>query len=292
MDTISTLQIYGSTPGFHHGVDLQAPAGTKVYAPVGGTIAVGYYYPRYRTPYTYMVSITAKDGYRWELHHVDPDSIPQSVRDLAASGGTAPQGMQLAAIYDASALGIPPHLHVDVIDPQGVYHNGLAFFPALADDRPPTIRGVYFVDAASRAAAAGRLQGQGVDVPAGKYDLVIDAADEIPPGTWGDSLYALEVVAAERPVGSMRFDRLPDKDYLKGVDAVYRLAPFTGPSGETIANQIELDRPRHFLFHFPFDTAALPPGATRVPLEVRAVDFAGNETRLTLELRLQPRAFP
>lgn len=165
MDTISTLQMYGNTPGFHHGVDLQAPAGSGVYAPVEGKVGMGYYYPRYKIPYTYMVSITAADGYRWEFHHIDQSSIPQAIRQLAATGGTVRRGALLAQIYDPAAMGIPSHVHVDVIDPKGVYHNGLAFFPPLQDNKPPVIRGVYLVAADNRAVAEARSSGGSLAAP-------------------------------------------------------------------------------------------------------------------------------
>jgi murein DD-endopeptidase MepM/ murein hydrolase activator NlpD len=42
MNTVAALQMYGSQPGFHHGLDLQAPAGTKIYAPVSGVVATRY----------------------------------------------------------------------------------------------------------------------------------------------------------------------------------------------------------------------------------------------------------
>ena len=38
MNTISSLQFYGPTPGFHHGVDLLAKGKEAVYAPVSGKI--------------------------------------------------------------------------------------------------------------------------------------------------------------------------------------------------------------------------------------------------------------
>ena len=42
INTLSTLQFYGPQPGFHHGLDLQAPAGTAVYAPVTGAGSNGF----------------------------------------------------------------------------------------------------------------------------------------------------------------------------------------------------------------------------------------------------------
>src|SRR5512140_747934 len=81
INTVSTLQFYGTTPGFHHGLDMHAPAGTPVYAPVGGIVGAGYYYPRAQVPYTYEVFIEGDDGFRWEFHHIDQATIPPDIVD-------------------------------------------------------------------------------------------------------------------------------------------------------------------------------------------------------------------
>ena len=129
MDTLSTLQDYYGTPGFHHGLDLQAPAGTAVFAPVGGKVTLDYYYPRYKSPYTFRVSIEAADGLRWELHHVDPATVPAAVQAAAAQSGAVGEGAFVARISDASSVGLPSHVHVEVIDAAGVRRDPLRFLP-------------------------------------------------------------------------------------------------------------------------------------------------------------------
>ncbi len=283
MDTLSTLQDYGGTPGFHHGLDLQAPAGTAVFAPVGGKVSLDYYYPRDRIPYTFRVSIEAADGLRWELHHVDPATVPAAVEAAAARGGTVTEGTLVARIADASPVGLPSHVHVELIDRAGVRQDPLRFLPPLADDVPPDILGVYAVGADGHAVAeqvGGATRGA---VTRGQsYDLIVDAVDVIPPGTWGDALYGLDVALNGRPLRSMRFDALPDADYLKGVTDVYRVEPFVDLDGRKVDDQIALTAPRHFLYRVPF-TAPSRPGPLR--FDVRALDYAHNETRLPVELR-------
>jgi hypothetical protein len=153
----------------------------------------------------------------------------------------------------------------------------------LPDNRPPSILGVYLVGADNRAVAGAKAPGLIIEAPPGRYDLVVDLVDEIPPGQWGDSVYAFDAALGGRLLGSVRFDQLPETDFLKGVDRVYRLEPFTALSGEEISNQFELDRPRHFLLHLPLDTTGIA-SASPLPLVVRAVDFAGNETHLSSRL--------
>jgi len=290
MNTISTLQDYYGKPGFHHGLDLQAPAGTAVYAPVSGKVSLGFYYPRYQSPYTYRVVIEDADGMRWEFHHVDPATVPSAVQSLAAEGATVAAGDLLARIYDASTVGLPPHVHVDVINGQGVYQDPLRFLPPLSDNEPPRIFGFYLVDEQNRA-VAGHAAGHTVEpVEAGRrYDLVADVVDMIPPATWGDSLYGLDVELDGKLLSSVRFDQLPDKDYLKGAAEVYRTEPFTGFDGQTVANQIELSSPRHFLFHASFTAPITAPSSGMLRFDVRAIDFARNETQLSVVLRLEPQ---
>ncbi len=282
MDTLSTLQDYAGTPGFHHGLDLQAPAGTPVFAPVAGKVSCDYYYPRYKSPYTFRVSIEAADGLRWELHHVDPATVPAAVEAAAARGGTVAEGTLVARITDASSVGVPSHLHVEVIDRDGVRQNPLRFLPPLADHVAPRILGIYVVGADGRAVAQQSGGGaRGVVPPGRTYELVVDAVDQIPPGTWGDALYGLDVTLNGRALSSERFDRLPDADYLKGVTDVYRVKPFVDLDGKTVDNQIDLKAPRHFLFRVPF-TAPATPGTLR--FDVRALDYAGNETKIALRV--------
>lgn len=285
MNTVSTLQFYGPAAGFHHGADMRAPAGTKVYAPVGGKIGHGYYYPPRKTPYTYMVSIDGDDGYRWEFHHIAQNTIPQALIELAAAGGRVEQGTFLAEIYDASIVDIPPHVHVDVIDGGGVHLNPLQFFALLADDVPPRINGIYLVDGANKAVAGVGVPVIGAPAVSGSYELVVDVTDVIPPSSVGDSIYALDVTVDGASIGAVRFDHLPRANYLEGVLDIYRLEPFTLPDGSTVSNQIEIDKPRNFLFRFPF-TSSAKRGGSKLIFEAMATDFAGNSSRMIMPLEL------
>lgn len=193
MNTVSVLQFYGSNPGFHHGLDLQAPAGTKIYAPVSGLVETRYYYVR-RSPYTYEVSISTENGYRWEFHHIDEESIPLEIRRLAEQRGIVQQGALLGEIYDASKVNITPHVHINVIDAEGYYHDPLKFFPSLSDPQPPLIKGIYLVDDRNQAVAAEETrETRRQPVKLGKFELVVDVLDEIPPSKIGQPVYRMDV---------------------------------------------------------------------------------------------------
>jgi hypothetical protein len=290
IDTVSTLQFYGPTPGFHHGLDINAPAGTPIYAPVDGVVGMGYYYPRAQVPYTYEVSVDGDEGFRWEFHHVDKETIPKEIADLANRHGRLERGTLLARIYDAPKFdpNIPPHVHVDVIDRDGIYQNPLKFFAPLPDKTAPKIQGIYLVDANNHV-LAGKAPGIDLPVllPAGKYELVLDVIDVIDGAPMGDSVSRLSVSANGTSIGNLDFlDHLPKKSYLEGVKDAYKIEPITLPDGKTLMNQVDLSEPRKFLYRFDLDTSRIAVGADHViQIQIMAQDFAKNSTRSTLKLK-------
>ncbi len=292
IDTISTLQFYGPKPGFHHGLDMHAPAGTAVYAPVAGVVGVGYYYPRAQVPYTYEVFIQGDDGFRWEFHHIDQQTIPQQVAELAKQHGRVERGALLARIYDAPKFDpdIPAHVHVDVIDRDGVYHNPLKFFPPISDKTAPKIEGIYLVDSSNKV-VAGNAQDIGLPtlLPSGKYELILDIIDIIDGAPMGDSVARLSVSGNGISIGNLDFlDRLPNKNYLEGVRDVYKIESIVLPDGKILKNQVDLSMPRKFLYRFDVDTSKLKVGADGViKVDIVAEDFSHNSTQSTVKLRLK-----
>ena len=278
MNTLSTFQLYGSRPGFHHGLDLKAPAGTAVVAPVSGEVSTGYYYRR-KSPYTYEVAIATEGGRRWELHHLAPDTVPASVERRAAGGGTVEAGEVVGRIYDAAEMGMTPHVHVNVIGPDGYYLNPLRFLPPLEDQEGPVIRGVYLVDGDDHA----RSLDSTTRVQAGSYQLVIDAFDRMPGETPRQAVYGLEVIRAGERLWRFRFDRLPDKDFLQGVSDIYRLEPIHLAEGREISTRLDDEEGRRFLYSTALSLFE-EGSAGQVTLRIRASDLAGNATEALFEL--------
>lgn len=291
INTISTLQFYGPMPGFHHGVDLKAPAGTPVYAPVGGIVGMGYYYPRVKVPYTFGVFIEGDDGYRWEFHHVDPQSVPKEIVALAKIHGHVAPGTLLARIYDAPKLypEILAHLHVNVIDRKGFYQNPLNFFPPLTSHHKPRIRGVYVVGQNNNVVAGWN---PGMKSPVflkpGRYKLVLDISDVLGDATEGDSLRRLSVSINGRRIGDDDFsEHLPEKSFLEGVKKVYETNPIVFPDGKTITNQTIPTRPRRFLYQFDWDVIKNQGVQNKeIHLQIYAQDFAKNAIRKKLAITI------
>ena len=288
MNTISTLQFYGDKAGFHHGLDLQASAGTKFFAPVGGVVDTRYYY-RIQSPYTYEVSIQTEDGYLWQFHHLDPASIPPEIEALAQNGGTVEAGVLLGEIYDASSLGIFPHVHVNLIDSEGYYQNPWQFLPPPDDTQAPKIRGIYVINENNQVVSE-------ID-KSGKYALIVDVIDTIPPSEIGQSVYALEVFicpyeddncAEPTLLSSAKFDQLPGQnDFISGAEEVYQIEPIVLPDGSQITNQIKPEQPRRFLFRFPLPEEIIIE-KNQLNLQVMASDFVGNNASESYIISTKP----
>lgn len=273
MNTISTLQFYGPTPGFHHGLDVAAPAGTRVVAPVSGRVETGYYYER-QSDYTYEVAIITAGGERWELHHMDPDDVPAEVEALARSGGELSAGDMVGRIYDATEIGIEPHLHINVISPDGAYQNPLNRLPALGDDLDPSIEHVWW----ARPGAEGRY----VEVDPRHSEpsiLVMDAWDRAPGMLGRQSVYDLRVIRDGRTIHAFRFDTLPERSFLEGLDDVYLLGELQTLDREIVRS--EARDSRRFLYVIPLEGEA----TSGAPIRIEVRDHAGNVAVTEVDLR-------
>ena len=264
MNTVSTLQFYGPTPGFHHGLDVTAPAGTRVVAPVSGRVETGYYYVR-QSDYTYEVAIITADGERWELHHMKPGDVPAEVEALARSGGEISAGDMVGRIYDAAELGIEPHLHINVISPEGIYHNPLNRLPALGDAFAPSIEHIWWVRSEGKGAYAE------VDPREAEPTMLVFEASDLAPGLLHrQAIYELRVTLDGAPIHAFKFDTLPETSFLEGLENVYFLGELRTLDGQ-IARSEARDT-RRFLYAVPLEGELVP--GTRIRIEVS--DHAGN----------------
>lgn len=261
MNTLSTLQFYGPTPGFHHGLDLAAPAGTMVVAPISGRVETRYYYKR-KSDYTYEVAIIADDGTRWELHHIDPDEIPPAVEELASTGGRITAGEPVGGLYDASEIGIEPHLHINLIRTDGLYMDPLAVFPPIGDHEGPILNAHYW--AVERDGALIELMG------------AADEATDLAPGDMGPlSLEAFSVRSDGRTLFEFDLETLPSASFLEGAGDVYFLRGLELEDGTVLGSDVVEDL--HFLYAVPLGETA--PGAA---IEVVMRDASGNAARRTI----------
>ena len=108
------------TRKFHDGIDVAAPTGTPVYAPLAGVVShvdldgVG----RGETNGN-AIFLTVAGGYRWCFLHLSAFAVPK--------GATVAQGT-LLGLVGATGRATGPHLHLQVYDPAGKTVDPLDFF--------------------------------------------------------------------------------------------------------------------------------------------------------------------
>lgn len=154
-------QDYGSGQYYHGGCDLRAEPRSWATAPVDGILEGGYYgydteadgqdvkwwkaWDGHPTASLYFeLAIITPDGYRYELHHVDPMTLPtDTVRALNTGGVRVTSGTKLALVakwptsYD--------HVHYNIVRPDGVHMNPEAYSVEVPDHEAPKILGVYAI---------------------------------------------------------------------------------------------------------------------------------------------------
>jgi subtilisin-like proprotein convertase family protein len=148
---IQSFQNYGSTTAdsyFHHGIDMIAPNGTQVFNRSGGQVVNVENYTVGNDLY-WEVAILDPEGYVWQYHHIDKNTIPQSIKDKFAewqvnhtTGGFIPANTYIGNIvlWTVSSFGyIFNHVHLNVLGAGDIYLNTMEFHTPLNDTQAPEI---------------------------------------------------------------------------------------------------------------------------------------------------------
>jgi hypothetical protein len=176
---MQSYQDYGGTPYFHHGMDMMKAWGTQVFNRSGGqVINIENYQPGWDL--YWEVAILDPDGYIWQYHHIQMETIPQIIWDKFAefqadpqNGGFIPPNTHIGNIIEWPVWSFGKqfnHIHLNILAAGGVYVNGFAFHDPLPDADGPEIQ------------AVGLLQnGQMLpgDIVEGDYSLYVKARDLI-----------------------------------------------------------------------------------------------------------------
>jgi|GEM_PF-868884 len=138
--TSASYQNYGGSPYFHHGLDIRGDAGTPVLASVGGTVVnIENYMPG--SAY-WEVAILDDQGFIWQYHHIDHDSIPQAIHLAFKNGGSVAAGEKLGEIFywQVSSFGERfHHVHLNILGADMKFQNPFLFLDVLPDTSPPAI---------------------------------------------------------------------------------------------------------------------------------------------------------
>ncbi len=153
---IQSYQNYNSgtsTAYFHHGIDMIAPDGTDVFSRSGGRVVNVENYQPGNSLY-WEVAILDDEGYVWQYHHIDRNTIPQAIFDAYAAwqanhnnGYISPNTYIGDIVYwTVTSFGYRfNHVHLNILAAGDAYLNTMEFHTPLSDTQKPEIQqiGLY-----------------------------------------------------------------------------------------------------------------------------------------------------
>ena len=286
INNISTLQFYGPYPGFHHGLDILSDGEEKVYAPASGKVGTRYYYKR-KTPYTYEVYIDLVDGYRIELHHIDLNTIPKEIEALAKVNGHIEKGTYLGTIYDSTKMGIPMHLHTNLVSPDGIYTNPLRRYPKIVDNTPPIINEVFIATPNEKGYL--KIKANELSQYSEKENIIaVNAYEVIANSEQRLGIYKLQAYSmkngSKKLLKTILFDELPEKRFTKGTD-MYLTKPVEIDGKLKEPGKMNKTTQREFIYKIPL-SKDISKSPEKYILQIDAIDFNGNLSSKTIALDL------
>lgn len=272
--TISSYQNYGGSPYFHHGLDIRGDAGTDVLAAAGGEVVNIENYVLGNPAY-WEVAILDEQGFLWQYHHVDRQSIPESIERAHETGEPIEAGTKIGEIYywPVETFGERfHHIHLNVLDAEGRYLNGLRFLEPLADEQSPQIEEAGLLKNGRRH--AGREVSGRYSLYAKVHDLIQHDRFVLPP-------YRLAYrIDGGQTHTVWQFDDLPGgRNKERFVEDVF-VPSLT--CGNYRCRELTID------LGFKRDGAAeFPQSAGAHEVTIIAEDFAGNRTTRTFDWSVQ-----
>jgi hypothetical protein len=163
--------------------------------------------------------------------------------------------------------------YINVISAEGIYQNPLNSLPTVGDELVPRIEHVWWA----------RSEGDGsyaeVDpremVPS---TLVVDAWDLMPGMLDRQAIYELRATRGGETLHAFKFDTLPQRSFLEGLQDVYFLGELWTLDGQMIRS--EANGTRRFLYSIPLEFEPRP----RMRIRIEVSDHAGNTTVKEIEL--------
>jgi len=256
--TNASYQGYGGQPYFHHGLDIRANAGEDVLVTAGGKVVnvENYDYG----PLYWEIAILDDEGFIWQYHHVDHNSIPSYVHDAFKSGGRIEAGTKIGEVVNWPITTYGEryhHIHLNVLDGQRNFLSPFLFLQPLGDKQTPVIKRIGLMKNGKEV--NGTTVRGSYSVFAEVHDLILHQQFIVPP-------HNIEVELDGGPVHTVwKFETLPG-----GADEEKDVEVFYVPS--MVCGNYSCRRPVFDLgFRWNFPTL---PGQHQ--LKLRVSDFEGN----------------
>ncbi len=183
-------QNYGTGQYYHGGCDLRAEPYSEMRAPVSGKLEAGYY--GYKTESDgsdtkwwkawdgkptdslyFEVAVVTDTGYRYEMHHVNPKTLPGDIVSLLNAGIKNPGSVRVEAgrllAYVSKWSSEYDHVHYNIVRADGVRMNPEQFSVEVTDTQAPKILETYAIDSKGK----GVPLVEGASVPKTSNELVV-----------------------------------------------------------------------------------------------------------------------
>lgn len=228
--SLQSYQDYGGTPYFHHGMDMMKMWGTQVFNRSGGqVINIENYQPGWDL--YWEVAVLDPDGYIWQYHHIQMETIPQYIWDKfeewqidPVNGGFIDPGTHIGNIIEWPVWSFGKqfnHIHLNIIAAGGYYVNGFEFHNPLPDDDGPEIQSIGLLDQNNNVVPGNNASGN-YSLYVQSRDLILDDVFYLPP--W-EFKFSLDCGPEQT---TYRFDRLPGIDRSDYLFDFYAVPPTCG----------------------------------------------------------------
>lgn len=238
-----------SEPYFHHGLDIRADAGTAVLASAGGKVVNIENYSS--GPAYWEVALLDEDGFLWQYHHIDRDSIPEEIWQAFKTGGSVPAGTKLGEVYYWSVVTFGEryhHIHLNILGRDKKYLSPFLFLEPIGDKTAPVITQLGLLKSGSSisvshvsppyslfAEVKDLILSPVFSVPAHEYQIMVDGGaphfvwrfDELPGGE-SETKYVHDFYARNLVCGDYQC-RKPIVDLGFSKDGSYRFPTAPGP---------------------------------------------------------------
>lgn len=197
--TMASYQSYSFAGAayFHHGLDIRADAGSDVFASTGGkVINIENYMPG--DPAYWEVAILDEEGFIWQYHHVDRESIPETIFQAYKNQTPIVAGTKLGEVFYWPVVTFGErfhHIHLNVLGKDKSYWNPFEFLQVLPDSSSPEIAHFHLL-VNGKPVPGNTVSQSGYSVAAEIRDLILSdvfivPANEIRVGIDGASPFTV-----------------------------------------------------------------------------------------------------
>ncbi|HQO93222.1 MAG TPA: hypothetical protein PLX56_12920, partial [bacterium] len=139
---------------FHHGVDIIKNEPEKIFNMYDGRVEkIGYYRTEEvgESKYYFEVVVQTVNGLVFELHHTDPESVPDEIYEIEGTDAVLKAGKNTGKTVfwpspDSFSGKLFHHIHFNVITQNGIKLNPLIMMIPQKDDTIPEIEEIYLID--------------------------------------------------------------------------------------------------------------------------------------------------